>query len=204
MDNGLVTIFENKGKIVWWLPKDFSASSGEIRIDPGERKEFLNENNGSIYARYEKVELLPERDENGDLHHRVVTHRRSGWRPPEHNGLSLIVQNDVGSPSSRYSYREGDFTIVSPAGIEIELYNIDPRLSVARFKRLVYTSETEQRLFDPRVPDGYRVAVKHEEFQRILRDEAELRKLEELKVAIYSHSLREVQDLEVRRLHRKG
>lgn len=204
MENDLVTIFENKGRIVWWLPKGFDAASGEIRIDPGERKEFLNEDNGSIYARYEKVELLPERDENGELRHRVVTHRRSGWRPPEHNGLSLIVQNDVGNPSSSYSYREGDFTIVSPAGIEIELYNIDPRLSVARFKRLVYTSETEERLFDPRAQDGYRVAVKRERFQCVLRDEAELRKLEELKVAVYSHSLREVQDIEVRRLRKKG
>jgi hypothetical protein len=204
MDNDLVTIFENKGKIVWWLPKDFAGTSGEIRINPGERKEFLNENNGSIYARYEKVELLVERDENGDLRHRVVTHRRSGWCPPEHNGLSLIVQNDIGNPASRYMYREGDFTIVSPAGIEIELYNLDPRLSVARYKRLVYTSEAEERLFDPRVADGYRVAVKREEFQRILRDEAELRKLEELRVAVYAHSVRELQDIEVRRVRKKG
>jgi hypothetical protein len=46
--------------------------------------------------------------------------------------------------------------------------------------------------------------VKRERFQCILRDEAELRKLEELKVAVYSHSLREVQDLEVRRLRKKA
>jgi hypothetical protein len=75
---------------------------------------------------------------------------------------------------------------------------------VARYKRLVYMPETHERLFDPRVPDGHRIVVKTGQFKRILRDEAELRKLEELRLAIYSHSLRELQDIEVRSLHKKG
>ena len=204
MNTDLLTIFENKSKIAWWLPKDFNVYGGEIRINPGEMKEFLNDNSGSIYARYEKVELVEEKGANGDLRHRVVTHRRRSWAPPEDRGLSLIVENESGDPSTRYSYREGDFAIVSPAGIEIELYNIDPRLSVARYKRLVYMPETHERLFDPREPDGYRIVVKTGQFKRILRDEAELRKLEELRLAIYSHSLRELQDIEVRRPHGKG
>jgi hypothetical protein len=145
-----------------------------------------------------------ERDEEGNLRSRVVTHRRKTWTPPENRGLSLIVQNEEGDPRLSFSYKEGDLLIVSPAGIEIEIYDLDPRLSVARYKKLTYVPQTFERLFDPRLTEGYRTAVKGGEFKGILRDEEELRKLEAMRKIIYSHSIRDLQDIEVKNLIKRS
>ena len=204
MEKDLLTVFENKANHKWWLPTDFRGDSGEMCIKPGEKKEFLNANNGSVYARYERVELVSERDEEGSLRSRVVTHRRKTWTPPENRGLTLIIQNEEGDPRLSCSYKEGDFSIASPAGIEIEIYDVDPRLSVARYKKLVYTPQTFERLFDPRMTEGYRTVTKGGEFKGVLRDEEELRKLEEMRRIIFSHSIRAMQDIELKTLVKGG
>ena len=147
---------------------------------------------------------MPEKDESGNLCSRVVTHRRKTWTPPENQGLSLIVQNEEGDPRVSCSYKEGDFSIVSPAGIEIEVFDIDPRLTVAKYKRFVYVPQTYERLFDPRMTEGYRTVIKGGEFKGVLREEEELRKLEEMRRIIFSHSIRAMQDIEVKNLVKRG
>ena len=204
MEKDLLTVLENKANHKWWLPTNFNTESGEMCINPGEKKEFLNVNNGSIYARYERIELVPEKDESGNLCSRVVTHRRKTWTPPENQGLSLIVQNEEGDPRVSCSYKEGDFSIVSPAGIEIEVFDIDPRLTVAKYKRFVYVPQTYERLFDPRMTEGYRTVIKGGEFKGVLREEEELRKLEEMRRIIFSHSIRAMKDIEVKNLVKRG
>lgn len=204
MEKDLLTVFENKASHKWWLPTELRGDSGEMCIKPGEKKEFLNADNGSIYARYERIELVSERDEDGNFRSCVLTHRRKTWTPPENQGLSLVVQNEQGDPRLSCSYKEGDFSIVSPAGIEIEIYDIDPRLSVARYKKLAYTPQTSERLFDPRMTEGYRTVIKGGEFKGVLRDEEELRKLEEMRRIIFSHSIRAMQDIELKSLVKRG
>jgi len=195
------TILENKTKSIWDLPQHASESS-EYRISPGVSFEIESEADG-IYAPYEKITRTERRGKHDERIIEVEYERRKHYDPPEVKGWTLLVENMTGDPSVGQSYREGYFQVNCPYGIPIMLWNLDPRLSVCQFRRLYRSEDKTIRVFDPRCPDGYRLAVQPGTMTGERRTEKELQRLQSEKDRIKKLSLPELQLIERDRIARE-
>lgn len=196
-----ITLIENKTNARWCIPKGIHFGEGQMLVAPNSQVEFRNADEAAIYARYSRITLITKLNDEGERIYLVKTERHRDWKPPKKRGWTLLIINETGNPLYLHAYRSGELCVQSLAGVELELFNIDPREYLSQFKRLERTQDSIKRYPDPRARGGYREVLESGVFRPIPREEQELVEIEQERRRLASHyAMPVLQELERRKI----
>lgn len=176
----LITVFENKTENIDWELPYTRESVKTFLLRPGQKYEFENSGDESIYAPYQRITARQIRKEEEEFRFHLDLKEQKGWEEPARNPQGFYTEfRNNGQHQIQNFFLDENLLLRVPFGIPVTI-DMDPMANWAKFE-VIEVREISRRIWINQ-GDNY-VDARSKNFY-ILRSEDELKRLFETRKKI--------------------